>query len=489
MNQVGHSGVTPTPLSLNAFTSIFSESPQTSTLPNKQAISIVESRPIDVNQPRGTTAVGLNQFTNNAIQDDSPLFTPNTLLATELASTPNLASMQQVSQQMVHNMHHQAPQLIHQQPQIIHPMDHHGLASFNFGNKLPNLMQQNPGAFSMENPSFNVNVPYIQLPGGYYETPQSGGSGVETSPSSPMSGECLPAGTFMAVIQGFNLDDGVPEECGGKDNRKTLTTHVVRVKVASLLEKHPLPANKHYMVNCVLLGYKRYEKEEIAPLESKEIIVKDRAPESEDFTFDNIVVKHTSHSNGQKLFLRFKLCLVDDRGEEKVIEELDTTYFKTVTKRAIIKRQNTKKLDDQKKKVTKLIGVEPKYSITNGGQLIKILTDNMPEKVRLQTLIVKFGEKKARRVHSARDNTIICETPEYPKGDGVPISISLDSGVTFFQSPTVKMSFVDPSTDGLPEVTPQSKTFVVNFAAAGGSKHGKEEEDEHDLSPKKKKKK
>ncbi|KAG2389344.1 hypothetical protein C9374_013904 [Naegleria lovaniensis] len=537
---LGHSGVTPTPLSIGAFTSIYDapNPPQpppqpvqskpsssshhhpTSLNPNNNnnsnsnhhgSNSGVNSHPLTASRP--ITVAGLSAFTNNPPSqppssgattahnqapstEESPslgIFTPSILNQVNLDATPQHGDLADNSAQLHHQQqaaqHHM--QMMHAQQQGMMAAHHNPLSAFNFGNKIPSahmMPQQIPSA----NLTFNVNnaATYIPIPMNYgmasYVDPNGVANSSSPSPSSPV-GESLPSGVLMSVVRGFNVDDGVPEEHGGKDNKKTLTTHVVRVRVADLMNAHPLPSGYKYMINAVLLGYKRYEKEEISSLESQEIALKSQS--EEDFTFDNMVVKHTSHSNGQKLFLRFKLVMCNDR-DEKVLEQLDTTYFKTVTKRAIIKRQNTKKIDEQKKKVTKLLQVEPKYSVTTGGQLIKIVTDNMPEKVRLQTLIVKFGEKKARRVHSARDNMIICETPEYQKAEGVPISISMDNGVSFFHAPNVKMTFIDPATDTLPEVTPHSKTFVVNFATAGGGKHANSSNDEdEDLDPKKKKSK
>lgn len=535
---LGHSGVTPTPLSIGAFTSIYDAPPpppqpiQSKTLshPTHTSSSAHNNHHNQNNgsnagtthpptSSRPITVAGLSAFTNNppptqtssSVQattvslghhnpaEESPslgIFTPSILNQVALDATPQHGG--ELADNSANLHHHQQQQAAQHHMQMMHAQQqqgmiaahHNPLSAFNFGNKIPSshmIPQQIPNP----NLTFNVSnaATYIPLPMNYgmtsYVTDPNGVANSNSpSPSSPV-GESLPSGVLMSVVKGFNVDDGVPEEHGGKDNKKTLTTHVVRVRVADLTNAHPLPSGYKFMIRAVLLGYKRYEKEEISSLETHEITVKNQ---SEDFTFDNMVVKHTSHSNGQKLFLRFKLVMCNDK-DEKVLEQLDTTYFKTVTKRAIIKRQNTKKIDEQKKKVTKVLQVEPKYSVTTGGQLIKIVTDNMPEKVRLQTLIVKFGEKKARRVHSARDNMIICETPEHQKAEDVPISISMDNGVSFFHSPIVKMTFIDPATDTLPDVTPHSKTFVVNFATAGGKHANSSTGEDEEVDPKKKKSK
>ncbi|EFC46743.1 IPT domain-containing protein [Naegleria gruberi] len=433
-------------------------------------------------------AVGLDAFNNDTSSvpisnEESPqIFTPG--ITAELLNTQT-PRIQLLPPTPTPNETPFATKIDNLYPQQVDP-----LSNFDFGQKnhrpvgAANIVTQYPAnTFNMHvmkgffiDPSQVAAVPQgmPQIPG-----PSS------DSPSSP-TGECLPTGTLLSVIRGFSIDDGVPEEPGGRDNKKPLTSHTVQVRIADLVAEHPLGPNQTYVIKCVLLGYKRYEKEELSTLESIPIENIDNPAEYEEFVFNNLIVKQTSHSNGQKLFLRFKLEINSDSGEQ-VLEALDTTHFKTVTKRAVIKRGVTRKLSEQKKTATVLTGAEPKYSVTSGGQLIKLVTNNMPEKVRVQTIVVKFGEKKARRVHSARDNVIICETPEYPKSDNVPISVSLDSGATFFHSSGVKMSFIDP-TDGLPDITPHSQTFVVNFAqAASDLKHDRDEDTEPNNKKKSKK--
>ncbi|KAL9651174.1 hypothetical protein ABK040_008246 [Willaertia magna] len=276
-----------------------------------------------------------------------------------------------------------------------------------------------------------------------------------------------PKGKFMEVIKGWTNDDS-PEEFGGKDNRKHLTAHCIQVQVSDLIEKYTDTKGKKFMIKCILLGYKRFEKEELDTLSEKEVILRANA-EIEEVVFDDLVVKHTSHSNGQKLFLRFKLFILDtNTKQEQLIDEMDTTSFKTVTKRAIIKRENQRRIEQsqQKSKGTKIIDIIPKQIVPNSCELVRIVLEQMPEKVKLQSIIVKFGDTKVKRIHTAKDNLIIVETQKQSESGPLPVSVSLDNGSTYIQS-NIQVSFMFPKPEDLstafPEITPKSRSYIINY--------------------------
>lgn len=130
----------------------------------------------------------------------------------------------------------------------------------------------------------------------------------------------------MYIAQGFYYQPR-DKQLGGKDNREALPRHVVKVNL-NLFKPHLRPSKLR--IKASLYGYKRLSRH---TMELDSFGEQPLTNLNGDWgaVFDSLIVKHSSHNHGQRLFLRF--VLLDDSGKE--LCSVDSSEFETITRRGI----------------------------------------------------------------------------------------------------------------------------------------------------------
>ncbi|KAL9656985.1 hypothetical protein ABK040_007073 [Willaertia magna] len=266
---------------------------------------------------------------------------------------------------------------------------------------------------------------------------------------------------LLKIEEGF---DGVPPnpQPGGKQNKKPLPRHIISVRVSELMN-YTL-----FSVKSSLLGFKTKQKEVLKDLTDPITLGKGKPnlrgdSKRIDIHFDNIIVDEASHMNGRKFFLRFTLLAPD----KTPIHYVDSSYFETITDRGNQKRQQ--KMDHNRNKISKVVKVTPRYSIVQGGQLVKILLNQ--QIVAASNVCVYFGDKRARTIYTSphKDNTIVCETPDGLADQEVEVKVSLDKGKSFMATDAylryvsaVQQSNNNNNGQNGGRLSPESFPFVIN---------------------------
>ena len=261
---------------------------------------------------------------------------------------------------------------------------------------------------------------------------------------------------LLMIEEGFDLPPPNPQP-GGKQNKKPLPRHIISVRVAGIQRY------QFYSIKVSLLGYKTKQKEVLKDIVDPVLLSKGKPnlrgdTRRIDLHFDNIAIDEASHMNGRKFFLRFTLL----SPEKLPIHCVDSSYFETITDRGNQKRQQ--KIDHSRSKISKVLRVSPRYSIVQGGQLVKVLLNQ--QIVAPNNVYVYFGEKKARYIYASphRDNTIVCETPDGMADEEVEVRVSLDKGKTFMATDAtmryIPMGTIPQSEAG--RLSPSSMPFIIN---------------------------
>lgn len=223
---------------------------------------------------------------------------------------------------------------------------------------------------------------------------------------------------MIKIVEGFNKNV-IDEQPGGKTNVKdALPRQAVELCIPNTTPDQV--ANLHIKVH--VLGYDKgsgtYKVIEENIGESKFIEV---GPHKKYVAiFSQLICKHSSHLNGQKLALRFSLY---NGNNPNPISSADSMDFKTLTKRGTQKRRQKRKKSDAEPQIS-VISVHPAIGPTTGGQYVKIVGNGF-SCPPVGNIIVKFGERPAREVFCIKRNMILCETPEGEQGS-VDVKVSFD---------------------------------------------------------------
>ncbi|KAF0985229.1 hypothetical protein FDP41_000268 [Naegleria fowleri] len=260
------------------------------------------------------------------------------------------------------------------------------------------------------------------------------------------------------IEEGFDLPPPNPQP-GGKQNKKPLPRHIISIRTSGI------PRYQFYSMKVSLLGYKTKQKEVLKDIVEPVLLSKSKVnlrgdSKRVDLHFDNIIIDEASHMNGRKFFLRFTLLSPD----KLPVSYVDSSYFETITDRGNQKRQQ--KIDHSRSKISKVLKVSPRYSIVQGGQLVKVLINQ--QIVAPNNVYVYFGDKRARCVYVSpnKDNTIVCETPDGNADEEVEVKVSLDKGKTFMATDAtlryVPFTSLNVNGDTNGRVSPASMPFLVN---------------------------
>ncbi|KAG2374243.1 hypothetical protein C9374_011080 [Naegleria lovaniensis] len=399
----------------------------------------------------------------------------------------------------------------HQQPPPVQPpsnstftTDHHH-SSFDHQashpqpqQPLPSLQQQGSAYTKSPNPSSSLHVikPLNSPASSYHsQSNDSGNNGTEakeksrivTIPDSSSATGSLTIDTdgLLMIEEGFDLPPPNPQP-GGKQNKKPLPRHIISIRISGI------PRYQFYSMKVSLLGYKTKQKEVLKDIVEPVLLSKSKVnlrgdSKRVDMHFDNIIIDEASHMNGRKFFVRFTLLSPD----KLPVAHVDSSYFETITDRGNQKRQQ--KIDHSRSKISKVLKVSPRYSIVQGGQLVKVLINQ--QIVAPNNVYVYFGDKRARCVYvsPSKDNTIVCETPDGNADEEVEVKVSLDKGKTFMATDAslryVPFNSLNVNGEANGRVSPSSMPFLVNREEIrlkntypAPSTHNDEEYEDHENS-------
>jgi hypothetical protein len=266
-------------------------------------------------------------------------------------------------------------------------------------------------------PGHNFSRPMIPSPQACFSNTTTGSTSPHNFSGSPFTAPS----NLIKLVEGFNkpLKE---KQIGGKDNTKhCLTAQVIELTV-NKLPTHSDPSVLSVRAN--VLGYDRVQRTKVILgfISEKQFEERGSGPMARWLcVFDDIIMQHSSHNNGQKLALRFQLLDADKR----VVCHVDSYEFETITKRGLEKikeRQKRKRTDTGYDSIAEC--VEPPMGFAHGGQLVKVLGNNFVCSPTSQ-VSVTFGDRNAREIHTVKRNYIVCETPENDPGK-VQVNVEFD---------------------------------------------------------------
>lgn len=222
---------------------------------------------------------------------------------------------------------------------------------------------------------------------------------------------------------------------GGRGNKEPLQRHTIALD-STLLPKNFLPEN--LILKAKLCGLKKNQSiVEIENLTQNNLI---KINNDWKCDFDNLVIQHASHNNGQKLFIRFSLEYKD-----QVLYRVDTACFETITKRGIEKKRKKNEIGDL---IPIIESFDPPFCPIKQTNLVKIYGKQFPD-ISSAHILVKFGNILCTEVVCIKKDMIICETPLIPESKDLKVSISFDRGVTFTNESENSFSFIEKNTEGI----------------------------------------
>lgn len=238
---------------------------------------------------------------------------------------------------------------------------------------------------------------------------------------------------YIRLIEGFNSSLRGKKQPGGKDNSK----HYLPIQKVEYFPIKGLEPNS-MICKASVCGYDKVKRDKIilGELGEKKFIEENKRFIA---TFDNLIIKFSSHLNGQKLSLRFSLL----DSNRNCISFVDSFEFETITKRGKekqVEREKRKRVDSLEDSLVSY--VTPSLGPATGGQLVKIYGQNFICPPMNQT-IIKFGDRLVREIHSIKRNCIICETPSSEPGT-VQVSVSFDKKT--FLPTEATYQYVNPNT-------------------------------------------
>ncbi|KAL0484246.1 tgrB1 [Acrasis kona] len=228
----------------------------------------------------------------------------------------------------------------------------------------------------------------------------------------------------------LDIDEGFKQTpklkvTGGKDNKDPLPVQTIAVNVNYFIDCLKLTAEQFsaLIVRASLAGYKK-------PSPGKDIVVlgileEQKMPSVLNYSnkqrfvvrvsFRNLIVKHSSHNNGQKLLLRFSVI---DPKEGNELKSIDSAEFETITRRGIEKQK-------QKDYLTK------RHSEGEVSSSILLPAGAAPPQPHLQTLPTPPQNRQFSFHHATIHNKLPTEAQL--------IDLNIQSGITsLMQAVTTK---------------------------------------------------
>jgi hypothetical protein len=218
-----------------------------------------------------------------------------------------------------------------------------------------------------------------------------------------------PSIPIIELVEGFILPPFTKQQ-GGKNNKTPLQTHAVLVNLTKVSLKVD-----DFLVEAQLMGYDRLSKSEVflEVLEKANLVLYNGVFGKA--KFKNLVVLHSSHNNGQRLFINFQLVV---KKTKEIVCSTKSADFETITKRGqektIIKCNNTIVNIDEKvlnapKKIH--LTIEPSISTTIGKELCKISGFQFDNNEDVSKIVILFGGQKVTKDLHIFKNQIFFEIP------------------------------------------------------------------------------
>lgn len=245
---------------------------------------------------------------------------------------------------------------------------------------------------------------------------------------------------------GFSIVHGIMntsdvKQPGGKGNKRPLPRFVLEVDISNCPQREHLihlALHENLVIEALLVGYKDNTEVVLDVLASTAVrshLLKDKTAELSKFStpFGSLVVMFSSHSNGRRLFVRFRLV---DMERKICLRVVDSCPFETITKRGIEKQRKKERegiiSSRAEKPVSRIYGIAPSVGCLLGSQLVKITGEF--KMTNAADVSVVFGETESLDIHCVKKDFIICDSPVIDKVGDVEVRISLDGKKTFIRN-------------------------------------------------------
>jgi hypothetical protein len=297
------------------------------------------------------------------------------------------------------------------------------------------------------------------------DSPSSDEDSMDEDNSSSASASST-ATTFFRIAEGLNKASNVKYLGGKQNNQYPMPPQMLELDWNKLprmyIEQYGLNSIHQLICRVYVLGFDRQRR---AMVSLGRVSSDKRFHETPDgrwvAVFNDIFVQYASHNYGQRLALRFQLIITnsnDSDDGERVLCQVDSTEFQTITKRGLEKEQQRERNRIEKHKYGAIVeAVEPSIGFPIGNQLVKIYLSGMvgdssstsatnPQFLSQSQVTVYFGDQQSPEVHSVKKNIIICETPEHVPGEvDVVVSLVKKDNVGTCLTSKAKFRFVDPN--------------------------------------------
>lgn len=275
------------------------------------------------------------------------------------------------------------------------------------------------------------------------------------------------ASTFFRIADGLNKTSNVKYLGGKQNNQYPMPAQTLELDWNKLprvyMEQYGLTSIHQLICRAYILGFDRQKR---SMIQLGRVSTDKRFNETPDnrwvAVFNDIFIQHASHNYGQRLALRFHLVMGNaDEGSddsERVLCQVDSTEFQTITKRGLEKEQQRERSRIEKHKYGAVVeSVEPSIGFPVGYQLVKIYLSGLVGESSTSTgttnsqlsnsqVTVYFGDQPSPEIHSVKKNVIICETPEHQPGTvEVVVSLVKKDNVGTCLTTKAKFRYVDPT--------------------------------------------
>eukprot|EP01080_Neovahlkampfia_damariscottae_P001146 gene1146-10660_t len=244
--------------------------------------------------------------------------------------------------------------------------------------------------------------------------------------------------TENLIFLEFGLTSPHGKVIGGRGNKEKIPKQQVALNAQILPSNY---TSSKLVANAHLYGHRKSDNSpiQIDTLESNKPFILEE--ETWRASFNDITIRHSSHNNGQRLFIRFFLF---DLITKTTLYQCDSSLFETITKRGMEKKR---KKNDFKENKSNFKTVNPNVVPITGGTLVKITGSDFLE-VPARQVVVKFGDFTSGEVVCVNEDLIICETPQISQAKHLDVTISYDAGSTFI-STGLQVNFVSKTKSGI----------------------------------------
>jgi len=250
---------------------------------------------------------------------------------------------------------------------------------------------------------------------------------------------------------GIDCDSSTKYLGGKNNNQHFMPCQIIELAYDMLPDAYKEHEGRRLTCRASVLGFDKSKRSMVVlgKVSNDKHFVQDKSTNRYFAQFDDVLVQFASHNYGQRLCLKFELL---DQGYN-VLSEHITKEFQTITKRGLekeVQRETLRNINNEKKRKAsfgkRISSMEPCAGAC--GQLVKItFTDDImtsPEDVE-----VHFGDMITPRVYYAKNDLLVCETPNINCGT-YQVCVSIKRGDQIEVINGSEFQFLDSEDPGTP---------------------------------------